>query len=100
VPTTVAFSACPPAALAVMSAKESPVVCNSRVKNERCRQNFNVKDMANPRCVSTHRERIFLALALVIIKSMGKAAVKKSRVKDGRSSLDAPQKDIAPPMLS
>ena len=76
------------------------MVCNSRVKNERCRQDFNVKDMANPPCVSTRKARIFLALALVIIKAMGTTAVKKSRVKDERSSSDAPPKDIASPMLS
>ena len=38
-----------PAALAVKTAKESPVICNSRIKNERRnRQNFNVKDMPTP----------------------------------------------------
>jgi hypothetical protein len=55
-----------------------PVVCNSRSKNERCRQDFNVKDIANPRVLALAR-RDFFALALVIIKAMGNAAVKGPR---------------------
>jgi hypothetical protein len=53
------------------------VVCNSRSKNERCRQDFNVKDIANPRVLALAR-RDFFALALVIIKAMGNAAVKRA----------------------
>jgi hypothetical protein len=76
-----------------------PVVCNSRSKNERCRQDFNVKDIANPRVLALARRDFFRAGSRDH-QGDGKRCGEKGRVNDERSSLDAPQKDIAPPMLS